>query len=190
MSWECNQQRREVNVARISIVDDHTRGQHSENEDLGNYYAYMAKQRLDRFEKDMFLLDGAATVHMIDQHVKLENEKPIQMVVSGVGKLNAVGRGMLIIQGVNLGEAIRVPGLGINLISEGALQTHGCTIISRGNWRKIYKNGVYLFKPHYKMVFLYGNQKGFQWWSISVSWRCPALVCTLVLIQCRMDQEK
>jgi len=108
--------------------------------------------------KDMFLLDGAATTHMVDNWIQLQNEKPIDIIVKGLGNMKATSRGVLTVQGMVMGTALRVPGLGANLISEGVLQSNGCEIISKGKWRKvIYKrkviisalleNGLFIWKP-------------------------------------------
>ena len=150
MSWDCySSEESNQNQARISVVEDQ-RSIQEENYEEYEEFAYMAKQLHEELGKEVFLLDGAATANMVETWVHLEQEQPVDMVVNGLGKLRAVGKGNLVIQGVNLGEALRVPGLGINLISEGALQQQGCKIISRHNWRKIYKNGELLMEATLK----------------------------------------
>jgi DNA-directed RNA polymerase subunit F len=43
---------------------------HEENDE----FAYMAKPAQEYFEKGTFLLDGAATSHLVDEFVALEDE--------------------------------------------------------------------------------------------------------------------
>jgi hypothetical protein len=97
-------------------------------------------------KKGIFLLDGAATSHMVDEFIYLESERPVDVMVKGLGEMKAVGKGMLIIQGVALGEALRVPGLGVNLISEGVMQQRGCSVVSQNDWRKIYDGSCILIQ--------------------------------------------
>ena len=65
---------------------------------------------------------------------------------------------MLRVQGMILGPALRVHGLGTNLISEGVLQNRGYEVMSKGNWRKVMlggevvisaalENGLFVWRP-------------------------------------------
>jgi hypothetical protein len=64
-------------------------------------FLYMAKHLQDTYGKDVFLLDGAATAHMVDSWVYLEGEREVNMTVQGLGKLQGVGKGNLVIQGLH-----------------------------------------------------------------------------------------
>jgi hypothetical protein len=73
--------------------------------------------------------------------VVLNNERETVMNVKGLGNMTATAKGELVVQGLQLGTALRVPGLGINLISEGELQTQGCEIISKRELEKVIFSG-------------------------------------------------
>ena len=133
-----------MDMARVSIVEDLESGKQEGN--AQENFLYMAKHLKDLLGKDVFLLDGAATTHMVDTWVMLNNERETVMNVKGLGNMTATAKGELVVQGLQLGTALRVPGLGINLMSEGELQTQGCEIISKGNWRKIYFQEVLIIE--------------------------------------------
>jgi hypothetical protein len=40
--------------------------------------------------------------------------------------------------GVEMEEALKVPNLEVNVISEGVLQASGYDIVSKGDWRKLF----------------------------------------------------
>jgi hypothetical protein len=76
----------------------------------------------------------------------LKNEQETMITVQGLGNMTATAKGNLIVENLQLGTALRVPELGINLISEGQLQTQGCEIVSKGKWRKVYLKGKLLIE--------------------------------------------
>jgi hypothetical protein len=101
-------------------------------------FAYTADQWHTEMGKGVFLIDGAATSHMVSEHVFLENEQEVEVVVKGLGELRWVGKGKLVIQGISLREDLRVPESKVNLLSEGVMQSRGCKIISQHDWRGMY----------------------------------------------------
>jgi hypothetical protein len=111
---------------------------------------YMARHLYTKLGKDVFILDGAATAHMVDEWVQLKGESNISLTVKGLGDMNATGKGVLCVDGLELGPTLRVPGLGINLISEGSLQKQGCEIISKKDWRKVYYQGALIIEAVFK----------------------------------------
>jgi hypothetical protein len=128
------------------------------SDNLQQNFAYVANELYQILGKDVFLLDGAATAHMVESWVQLREEHPVDMVVKGLGDMKATSKGILCVQGIVLGAALKVPGLGTNLISEGVLQSKGCEIVSKDNWRKvwckgkllisaIFEKGLFVWKP-------------------------------------------
>jgi hypothetical protein len=118
----------------------------------------MANELHQILGKDIFLLDGAATMHMVDSWVVLQDERPVNMLVKGLGNKQASSKGVLCVRAMILGPALRVHGLGTNLISEGVLQTRGYEVMSKGNWRKVMlkgevvisaalENGLFVWRP-------------------------------------------
>jgi hypothetical protein len=134
LSYECAQNGRMVShTARLSVVDDL-----KDKEDSHGHveFLYMATHLYKTLGTGAFLLDGAATVHMVEDWVELQDERVVQMQVKGVGNMMATAKGSLCVGGMKLQPALRVPGLGINLISEGLLQQQGFEVVSRDNWRR------------------------------------------------------
>jgi hypothetical protein len=127
---------------------EETFGEVSEN--YQQNFAYVANELYQVLGKDVFLLDGAATAHMVESWVQLKNEQPVDMMVKGLGDMKATSRGILCVQGITLGAALKVPGLGTNLISEGVLQSNGCEVISKQNWRKIWCGGKLLISANFE----------------------------------------
>ena len=139
MSYDCEENT--ANMARVSVVDDE--GWNRNRESNNGEFLYMATHLFQTLGKEAFLLDGGATVHMVEEWVNLREEKKVNLRVKGVGNMTATGEGILEIGSLELAPVLRVPGLGVNLISEGVLQKRGCEIISRDEWRKvIYKGRV------------------------------------------------
>jgi hypothetical protein len=134
--WSYNCQNDSSNTARVSMAENT-----EENNTQEENFVYMAWTDQTGIRKSEFLLDGAATIHLVETWVNLENEITVSVKVKGLGSLNAIGKGILWVDGLCLGKALRVPGLGVNLISEGLLQQEGCKIISDRNWRKIFYEG-------------------------------------------------
>jgi hypothetical protein len=127
---------------------EETFGEVSEN--YQQNFAYVANELYQVLGKDVFLLDGAATAHMVESWVQLKNEQSVDMMVKGLGDMKATSRGILCVQGITLGAALKVPGLGTNLISEGVLQSNGCEVISKQNWRKIWCGGKLLISANFE----------------------------------------
>jgi hypothetical protein len=170
-SRQCGSRVREqTNRAMISVEQEGWRSRNYEGkeEHKGEEFAYMANRWHGCPEKGVFLLDGAATTHMVKEYVFLENERPVKMMVKGLGELQSVGKGILEIQGVVLGEALRVPGLKFKLISEGIMQRQGCRIVSQHGWRKLFDDrglllearlvrGLFIWKPEGVRMVKNGN---------------------------------
>jgi len=138
LSYDCTNHNMGQNVARMTVaetVEDNDGGMEFQN------FAYMANELIHTLGQSAFVLDGAATTHVVDKWVKLDNERPVNVLVKGIGNIKATSKGTLYIQGIMMGTALRVPGLGANLISEGVLQTNGCEITSKAGWRKVLYNG-------------------------------------------------
>jgi hypothetical protein len=130
-------------------------------------FLYMATHLYKTLGTGAFLLDGAATVHMVEDWVELQDERVVQMQVKGVGNMMATAKGSLCVGGMKLQPALRVPGLGINLISEGLLQQQGFEVVSRDNWRRVlYKgevvieafleHGLFVWRPK-DVKFIHNN---------------------------------
>jgi hypothetical protein len=146
MSYECADNNIIQNVARMTVEE--TFGEVSENDQQN--FAYVANELYQVLGKDVFLLDGAATTHMVESWVQLKNEQPVDLVVKGLGNMKATCKGMLCVQGITLGAALKVPGLGTNLISEGVLQSNGCEVVSKQNWRKVWCGGKLLISANFE----------------------------------------
>jgi hypothetical protein len=135
-----------------------TRNYEGREQETKEEFASMANRWHKCMEKRIFLLDGAATTHMVNEYVFLEDERPVKVMVKGLGVLQSVGKGILRVRGVVLGEALRVPGLNFNLISEGVMQRQGCRILSQYGWRKLFddkglllearlERGLFVWRP-------------------------------------------
>jgi hypothetical protein len=79
---------------------------------------FMAALFGGKIGKDVFILDGAATAHLVDDWVVLKDEQPYASEVKGVGNLPVVARGKMRVGGLEFSPVLRVPGLGVNLLSE------------------------------------------------------------------------
>jgi hypothetical protein len=65
----------------------------------------------------------------VDGTVPLKDEQRIDLAARGVGERRASHVGTLCAGGIEFTGALRVPGLGVNLISEGVLHSFGCDIV-------------------------------------------------------------
>jgi hypothetical protein len=98
---------------------------------------------------------------MVDEVVFLQEEQQVDIDVKGVAAAKATAMGKLIVDGIRFEGVLKVPGLGVNLISEGVLHSKGCDIISNAKegWRKVmfqgrvlitasYEKGLFVWRPH------------------------------------------
>ena len=70
-------------------------GEHKEEDvvELGETFAYTARRFGDRVGPEVFLLDCAATSHMVDGSVVLHEEEPISTNIRGVADVQATAVG-------------------------------------------------------------------------------------------------
>jgi hypothetical protein len=89
---------------------------------------------------------------MVDGSVKLHEEESISTSIRGVADVQATAVGILKVGGLQFSRTLKVPGLGVNLISEGVLHQHGCDIVScaSGGWRRVYLAGKVIIEAHYE----------------------------------------
>ena len=122
--------------------------------------AFMARRFGEEIGPEVFLLDCAATSHMVDGSVILEEEVAVNTEIKGVANVMATAKGVLKVGGMIFKDVLKVPGLGVNLISEGALHAKGCDIVScaREGWRRVflreklvieanYEKGLFVWRP-------------------------------------------
>ena len=100
--------------------------------------AYMARVNGDGLGAGVFLLDTAATSHMVDGQVPLERERSCHVVVKGLGDTVARAIGDLRMGGMLFQEVLKIDGLGVNLISLGRMHRLGCTVFSTGVEMKVF----------------------------------------------------
>ena len=62
---------------------------------------FMARKFGDRLGPEVFLLDGAATAHMVDGAVVLFDEEEVNITIKGVAEAVAVAKGALVAGGSN-----------------------------------------------------------------------------------------
>jgi hypothetical protein len=134
-SWNCQWRgrgvsgRRSANIAMVSHQEGATNEEESNVED--NQFVYMiGGQQKEGAGNYSFILDGAATSHVVGSHVILHDERPQVSKINGLGVSWSTGCGLLVVDGIEFRNTLRVPGIGANLISEGALQREGCHVIS------------------------------------------------------------
>jgi hypothetical protein len=79
------------------MVDGEERGV---TEIIGEPVVFMARCLERGVEEGVFILDGAATNHVVDEWVGMQHERPVHSVVRGVGNLPVTGAGVLNVQGL------------------------------------------------------------------------------------------
>jgi hypothetical protein len=157
-----------TNAARLAVADNLER--RSENGQV-EQFLYMASVENQKLEEGVFILDGAATSHMVNDEIELNNEVTATVVVQGMGIMNATGKGLLCVEGMELGMALRVPELKVNVISEGILQARGCQILAKDDWRKVFyeevlvieariEKGLFVWRPAGGVAEHCGNDLG------------------------------
>ena len=137
-----------------SYLEHETKEQEQGEEDFEGVgpLAFMARRFGDRFGTEVFLLDCAATSHMVDDSVVLHDEVEELTDIKGVADVTATGKGTLIVGGLELRDVLKVPNLGVNLISEGVLHGKGCDIVSNAEEgsRKVYFKGKVIIEATYE----------------------------------------
>ena len=101
---------------------------------------------------NVFLLDCGATTHMVDDSISLVDERGVNTEIRGVGEGRAVAVGTLCAGGIEFTGTLKVPGLGVNLISEGVLHGFGCDIVSsaKEGWRRVFYEGEILIEAKFE----------------------------------------
>jgi hypothetical protein len=113
--------------------------------------------------KGAFILDGAATSHMVDEHVVMHDERNVESRISGIGVRWSSGCGTLLVDDIEFTDTLRVPGLGANLISESAMQRGGCEIVSKAGWRNVYRDGKLLISAVLQNGLFVWKPSGREW---------------------------
>ena len=126
--------------------------QDEEKEEAVGPIVFMARTLGGGLGSDVFLLDSGATCHMVDGSVPLLDERRAETMVRGVADVHAHAIGTLRAGGLEFTEVLKVQGLGINLISEGVLHSHGCDVVSsaKGGWKRVIYQGKVIIEATYE----------------------------------------
>jgi hypothetical protein len=89
---------------------------------------------------------------MVDGSVPLLDERRVDTMIRGVADVKAEAIGTLRVLNMEFTGVLKVPGLGINLISEGVLHSHGCDIVSSAQegWRRVIFKGRIIIEAKYE----------------------------------------
>jgi hypothetical protein len=80
-------------------------------------YGFVVRKVGDQLGPEVFLLDSAATSHMVDEMVFLQEEQQVDIDVKGVAAAKATAVGKLIVDGIRFEGVLKVRYLDWGLIS-------------------------------------------------------------------------
>ena len=148
MNSEVQQQRGHLQQGYVARGEE----QDEEKEEAVGPIVFMARTVGGGLGSDVFLLDSGATCHMVDGSVPLLDERRAETMVRGVADVHAHAIGTLRAGGLEFTEVLKVQGLGINLISEGVLHSHGCDVVSsaKGGWKRVIYQGRVIIEATYE----------------------------------------